>query len=329
MDTMIQVDAGFVGWTVFHLLFLGLALHPLIVLREYIKSNGAVAIHSKPIPPDANVRRMRDRNEAYVLFLSGVGRVSSLTYSKREQGILQRIADLCPTAVVLDDVFAYSINNLPLTENRRLSAVWRWAMRRKLKKTPLNAILGYLINFRNIVQIVTSADRRYASLYNQAFARVLVNHLRHYGFDLKDPKPILIVSYSGAGQIAAGAVQHLSRDFGLTVHALMLACFFTEGPGVSHAHHIWEFIGRRDRAYGFCYFFTPSRWTRFASTPWTRFVEMGKTTRVDMGAMKHTGRGGYLDQNSHLPNGLSYIDHTASQLAGIINRVCAQPALKG
>ncbi len=324
MATFIDFDAAFWGWAVFHLLILWLAVYPYLALRSFIRHQGNIKIHSALRPPEGAVRTRRQQNEAYVLFLSGVGRVSSQTMSMRERGILQRLADRCPTAVVLDDVFAYSINNLPLTENRRLSRYWRWVMRQKLKKNLIHTLIGHLINLRNIVQITISADCRYAQVYNAGFARVLVHHLQQYGYDPDNPKPVFIVSYSGAGQIAAGAVKHLAA-YELPVYALMLACFFTEGPGVVNARHLWEFIGSADAVYRFCYSFTPSRW-RVWPSDWSRFVKSGKMTRVDMGAMSHTGRGGYLDRNSHLPDGNSYIDFTAAQFADIINSVAAQYA---
>lgn len=322
----LNAGPGFWGWMFLHLLLIWLALYPLAILRSYIKSGGNVTIYSRRIPPEGNVRRVHSVRDAYVLFLSGVGRVSSRTHSLREKGILERLANRCPTAVVLDDVFAYSINNMPLTENRRLSVVWRWAMRQKLKKRHIHGWLGYLINFRNIIHIAISGDVRYARVYNRGFARVLIHHLEQYGYDLKQPKPLFIVSYSGAGQVAAGAVKHLRQEYDLPVYALMLACFFTEGPGVVAANHIWEFIGTMDRAYDFCYTFTPSRWLRFGRNTWSRYVRNGGITRIDMGAMKHTGRGGYLDQNSLLPNGVCYIDFTAEQFASIINRISARHA---
>ncbi len=323
-----QLDAAFWFWATLHLALLWLAIYPIVMLRGFVCTGGALTIHSRLVPPDGNVRRQRTPSEAYVLFLSGIGRVSSHTYSRREQGILRRIADLCPRAVVLDDVFAYSINNQPLTENRSLSVVWRWAMRQKLKKRKLNVLLGYLINLRNIVQVATSGDRRYSQVYNKGFSDVLAYHLQQYGYDLENPKPLFLVSYSGAGQIAAGAVQPLREGYGLPVYVMMLACFFTDGPGVVTANHIWEFVGTLDKAYRLFCAVTPSRWLRPGRNTWSEYLRQGSVTQVDMGAMRHTGRGGYLDRNSTLPNGVSYIDHTASQFAEVINGISAQYARK-
>lgn len=49
---------------------------------------------------------------AYVLFLSGIGRVSGQTLSYREQGFLDRLRDRLPDAVVIDNIFPYSVNKI-------------------------------------------------------------------------------------------------------------------------------------------------------------------------------------------------------------------------
>jgi hypothetical protein len=52
---------------------------------------------------------------AYVVFLSGIARVSGETMSRREQNFLHMLASTMPGVVVIDNVFPYSVNNLPLT----------------------------------------------------------------------------------------------------------------------------------------------------------------------------------------------------------------------
>ena len=316
----VHFDAAFWIWGCVLLVFLGFALYPMLTLGPYIRAGCRIDIHRSRIPPDRNVRRPDPDSDAFVLFLSGVGRVSALTMSRREQGILQRLSELCEGTVLLDDVFAYSINNLPLVSHRRLSPMWRWALRHKLKKRLHNSAVGYLINLRNILHILISADSRYAMVYNRGCAKVITDHLQQYGYDLSRPKPLVIVSYSGAGQIAAGAVQHLWDEYRLPVYVLMLACFFT-GSGVDRANHVWEFIGSADQAYRFCLVFSPSRWLIPRLSLWRRLTKAGRTTRIDMGAMKHTGRGGYLDRNSVTPEGVSFIDATAESMAEVINRI--------
>ena len=69
--------------------------------------------------------------QCFVIFLSGVGRVSGETISYREQDFLQRLSTALPHAVIVDDIFPYSFNNLPLSAQPYLGWLWRWALRTK------------------------------------------------------------------------------------------------------------------------------------------------------------------------------------------------------
>ncbi len=43
-------------------------------------------------------------------------------------------------------------------------------------------------------------------------------------------------------------------------------------------------------------------------------------TTINVGPIGHTGRGGYLDATSELPDGVSYLDKTVSVIADIMRR---------
>ena len=107
--------------------------------------------------------------DAYLIFMSGGGKATGETLSYREQEFLRRLGAAMPRLVIIDDLFPYSVNNLPLTGQPFFARLWRWALQRKLHGPKL---AGYLINLRNIWQIMISADRRYGPMYNQALADV-------------------------------------------------------------------------------------------------------------------------------------------------------------
>ena len=108
--------------------------------------------------------------------------------------------------MVFDDVFPYSVNNLALTGQPMLAGDRRWALNHKLHGSPL---IGYLINIRNLFQVAMSVDRRYAPLYNQAVAEVLLDSLLRYQYDPEADVPVFLIGYSGAATLAVGAVTYL------------------------------------------------------------------------------------------------------------------------
>ena len=54
---------------------------------------------------DGLVRTVRPETDSYIVFLSGIGRVSNETVSFRERDFLRRLALALPHRVIIDDVF--------------------------------------------------------------------------------------------------------------------------------------------------------------------------------------------------------------------------------
>lgn len=273
-------------------------------------------VYVEQLPSDGNVRIVRPDAEAYIVFLSGIGRVSGETFSLREQGFLQRLADALPHAVIIDDIFPYSVNNLALTGQPFLARFWRWVLRRKLDGPKL---AGYLINIRNIWQVCISADNRYGPIYNQAVAEVLLHSLLRYDYDLENQRPVFIIGYSGAGQMAVASVSYLRELIQAPIYVISLAGIFSSEPGLLAADHVYHIYGTADHSHRLA-LFAPGRWPIFSSSEWNRARRQGMITQINVGAMHHTGTGGYLDIKSFLPDGTSYMDNTVQIVADIIRR---------
>ncbi|MEZ4864309.1 MAG: hypothetical protein R3C14_23555 [Caldilineaceae bacterium] len=273
-------------------------------------------IYFDNVPSDGLVRAVRPGASCYVLFLSGIGRVSGETLSRREQGFLQRLALALSQAVIIDDIFPYSVNNLALTGQPIFARFWRWALRRKFDGPHL---AGYVINIRNIWQVMISADKRYGPIYNQAMAEVLLHGLLRYQYDLNSQKPVFIIGYSGAGQMAVGAVTYLREWIEAPIYVISLGGIFSSDPGLLAADHIYHLYGTQDWPRKLSWI-APGRWSIFAASEWNRARRQGLVTILEVGPMRHTSAGGYLDMKSQLPNGTSFLDHTVHVMAEIVHR---------
>lgn len=271
-------------------------------------------IHVTKLPPSPYVRIARPNARSYILFLSGIGRVSGQNFSRREQGFLERLANTLPEAVIIDDVFPYSVNNLALTGQPFLARFWRWALRRKLDGPKL---AGNLINIRNIWQVCISADNRYGPIYNQAVAEVLLHSLLRYDYDLAEQRPVFIVGYSGAAQIAVGAVSYLRELIQAPLYVISLGGIFSSERGLLTADHVYDIYGTKDWARKLS-LLAPGRWPIFPSSDWNRARRQGLLTQLQIGPIQHSSTGGYLDIKTFLPNGTCYLDHTVQTIAEII-----------
>lgn len=272
-------------------------------------------IHHETILSDGVVRTVRTAPSGYVIFLSGIGRVSGLTLSYREQEFLYRLALRVPTAVVIDDIFPYSVNNLALTGQPYFARIWRWAFERK-KYGP--ALAGYLINIRNLFQVAISIDRRYAPMYNQAIAEVFLDSLLRYQYDPERELPIYIVGYSGAAQMGIGAVPYLQEWVKGPVYAVSLGGIFSSDPGLLAADHVYHLWGTRDVAQ-IWRLLMPGRWRIFASSEWNRACRQKKVTIIRMPDMGHAGRGGYLDMKPRADGQPANVDLTVETMAAIMS----------
>jgi hypothetical protein len=273
-------------------------------------------IYVDDLPSDGLVRAVRPGARSYILFLSGIGRVSGETFSRREQGFLQRLATVLTDAVVIDDIFPYSVNNLALTGQPIFARFWRWALRRKIDGPML---AGNIINIRNVIQVLISADKRYGPIYNQAMAEVLLHGLLRYNYDINSHMPVFIIGYSGAGQMAVGAVTYLRELINAPIYVISLGGIFSSDPGLLAVDHMYHLYGTEDwsRRLGLI---APGRWPFFAASEWNRARRQGLISLINVGPMCHTSAGGYLDIKRLLPNGVSYLDHTVAVISDIVRK---------
>lgn len=291
------------------------ALAPLETMGWWAGWFGDTIYHDD-LPSDGLVRAMRPHATCYILFLSGVGRVSGETFSWREQEFLRRLAGALPEAVVIDDIFPYSVNNLPLTGQPVFASLWRWAFQRKVSGAKW---VGYLINLRNIWQVLVSADKRYGPIYNQAMAEVLIDGLLRYGYNPTAAKAVYVVGYSGAGQVAVGAARYLREWLRGPIYVISLAGIFNSDPGLLLVNHTFHLYGAGDNAHKLSYL-APGRWPLASTSAWNRARRQGLVTELNIGPMSHTGRGGYLDAKNQLPDGTVFMDRTVAAIAGIVKQ---------
>ncbi len=293
--------------------FLWAALAPFETLGWWAGWFGDKIYHDQ-IPSDGIVRTIHAQSSCYVLFLSGIGRVSGHTLSYREQEFLRQLAQRSPEAVILDDIFPYSVNNLALTGQPYFSRIWRWALERK-KYGP--TLAGYLINIRNLFQVAIAIDRRYAPLYGQAMAEVFLDSLFRYQYDPESEIPIFIIGYSGSAQMGIGAITYLREWVKGPIYMVSLGGIFGSDPGLLVADHVYHLVGTHDIAQVWR-FLMPGRWPFFASSEWNRACRQQRVTTVSLPGMGHTGRGGYLDVKAGMSGSAPNAQITAQTIADII-----------
>jgi hypothetical protein len=271
-------------------------------------------IYDGGVPRGREDQHIHHNPDGYLIFMSGVGKATGETLGFREQEFLRRLGLALPNTTIIDDLFPYSVNNLPLTGQPFFARLWRWALRRKLNGPVL---AGYLINVRNIWQLMISADRRYGPMYNQAVAEVMIDGLRRYRYDPEEPRPIFLMGYSGAAQLAVGPAIYLKEWLRTPVYIIVMGGVFASDPSLEAANHTYYLYGQKDSVHKWG-MLAPGRWPMTVASAWNRARRQGKVTMIDMGRVGHTGRGGYLDHKTAFPDGTLYIDKTVSVVSELV-----------
>jgi len=275
-------------------------------------------IHTDDLSVDLPDAKAPEAVDSYLVFLSGIAQVGGESLSRRERAFLERLDDSLPHTIIIDDIFPYSVNNLPLTGQPFFSRLWRWALRRKLSDNWLERLGGYLINLRNIWQVAISIDHRYGPIYNQAMARVIAHGLAQRGYDPEQPAPLFVMGYSGAGQIAVGAAPYLREQIGGPVYVILLGGIYGSDPGLLAVDRVYHLYGEKDTSQRLTPLVFPGRWPLMWYSDWNRAWRRGRIVLRNLGPMTHGGGTGYMTTSQRLTDGRTFQAVTIGAIGEIV-----------
>ena len=197
----------------------------------------------------------------YVVYLTGILGFSGELLGRREISLMEKIAErLSGDEVMIGDVFPYSINNNPLNGERAFKKTWQWLKdRQKGMSSPVN-VYNLVIILRNLFQVAVSADRRYGPLNNFGVAREIVRSLYAHGYPPGSQKPVILVGYSGGGQISVGAAPFLQQALAAPVVVIGLGGVMMGDPGINAVTHLYNLRGSKDFFPWIGVILSPGRW---------------------------------------------------------------------
>lgn len=270
------------------------------------------------IKEDLQVQALNNRKtesaKQYVVYLTGIGGTSPTEYSDLEKVFLESLEARLPEAKLVTDVFPYASSNLPLTDDRSFS--WFWRFLKNSKSRGRLGVLAFIINIRNLWQVLVSSDRRFGPIYNTASAQVIYNKLLQHGYSPDSGIPVTLIGYSGGGQISTGAAPLLKDTIQAPVHVLSLGGVMSSNERILELDSFTHLYGTKDTTQRLGYIMFPGRYPLFAWTPWNRARQEGLITKENMGPMVHTGANGYLDDKAKLDSGQSYLGKTLDVIVG-------------
>lgn len=250
------------------------------------------ALGAMPANPDHLPRRPDAR--LFVVYLSGIGAVDGTTDAVWERETLAQLAAALPDVAFTADVFPYDVENRGLTQR---ASSWFWGKLASWQRTSRNLFqiaLSYLINLRNALRVLVSADPRYGPIFNLSVAQQIIDSLDRHQYDWSRRPPVIVIGYSGGGQIAVGAGWYLTAA-GLPISVISLAGVVDSHPGLARLNRLWHFYGSKDDVQRIGPLVFPGRWPIFRTSLWNKGKRSGQISVECIGPMTHVDKNGYFD----------------------------------
>ncbi|GAA4557193.1 hypothetical protein [Planotetraspora kaengkrachanensis] len=256
--------------------------------------------HGMPYARGADPDRPPD---AYLVYLDGIGK-RHFTDTRDGGQLVKALIAGAPELRVLGQVQPYS----PLADPLVNRPVWEWLRHR----------IGLVLFLHNVMQIFVAADHRYRPLYNRAVGTQIAGHLRLAGYRPGSGTPVVLLSYSGGAQVATGAVEKLHTLLGAPLVLITLGGFHNGANDLTHAGHLHRLTSAGDWIERVGTWMFPQRWRLFRNSGWNRARRAEKITVHRLDPATHIGQHSYISPQARLPDGRTYLDHTADTVIALI-----------
>ncbi|MEP0909854.1 CAAX protease [Leptolyngbya sp. GB1-A1] len=276
-------------------------------------SSGNTALRE---PETADTASAAPNVSRYIVYLDGIGQ-SGDEYTPDVMDFLDALESALPRDVMLvRGLMMYSVLNKPLNEDRPLAFLWQLAD--KVRFSNPTALLGILLNLRNVLIVAVSADKRYGPIYNQGIAQVLFNGLQERGYVVGSGVPITLIGYSGGGEMSIAAAPYLTRATSAPIDVISLGGVMSANNNILVLEHLYHLVGDKDFVERIGPVMFPGRWKLFFLSYWNRAKRQGKISMISMGAMAHQIPGGMMDPEALLPDGQTCLQHTIASILKIL-----------
>jgi hypothetical protein len=287
-------------------------LAPLESLRWWAGWSGDEPSFDAAVAPE-----VEQEPDLVLVYLSGIGSIAGDELLAEEAQFLDRLETLLPKgAVVVRDVFPYSVNGVGLTGARTFASFWKVLDRLRLNG---DQVLSSLINLRNVFQVAVAADPRYGPLFSEGVAQVIARASTRAGFRVGGDQQLVLLGYSGGAQVAVGAAPVLRRMLHTRVHVVSLGGVLDSDPGMRAVSAFDHLVGDQDIMERIGRIVYPGRWPVATSSAWNAARRAGVVRVKVLPGMGHNTPGGYMDGAAHALTGKPNPEITAEVIASILH----------
>jgi predicted Abi (CAAX) family protease len=282
----------------------------------WYKDDVDTTLNAEPLTTPQSDRRTARHTTRYVVYLDGIAKFGCEYLPDVEMFLDQLTRSLPSSMVLIQGIMPYSVLNSPLHKDRPLAFLWQLVEYIR-QKNPSN-LLGFIINLRNLLTVVVSADKRYGPLYNRGIAQLIYNDLIQNGYQPNSGIPITLIGFSGGAQMAAASAPFLKSVLSAPIDVISLGGVISGNCNVLKLEHLYHLVGENDGVERLGCILFPGRWALFPLSYWNRAKRRGKISVMSLAAVGHQLPGGLMDPNTHLPDGRSFLQQTIDRIIKIL-----------
>ena len=254
-------------------------------VAELFDGTGPDAAGSGPTGPAGEPAR------AYVVYLDGIHQ-SEQDHPPRVQALLGALERGLPRGFrLLRGLEIYTVMPVALVEDSGGSWFWRrvFALQEQHPNSLMRLLTAVLVQANNVIKVGISSDRRYGPIRHYELALKIGLRLAGQGFQPGTDCPLVLLGYSGGGEMAFGVADFLSRIVRVPIHIITFCGVFSGGHPLERVHTIGTVVGSRDPVAAFGNIAYPGRSPLLPFSSWRRALAAGRVNRRTIDGMNHNG----------------------------------------
>ncbi|MBM5800056.1 MAG: alpha/beta hydrolase [Cyanobacteria bacterium K_DeepCast_35m_m2_023] len=237
--------------------------------------------------------------ESAVIYLDGIHQ-SERDHPPRVRAFLTELEASLPSGIaLLKGLEAYTVTPASLWEDAGGSWFWRRVF--ALQEHHPNAVVGFvcafLVQANNVIKVGISSDRRYGPILNYALAlkvcqRLVEAQLWPDPVSARGPRELILLGYSGGGEMAMGMADYLRRLCRCPVRIITFCGVFSGNQLLEQVAQITQVVGSKDAVAAFGRLAYPGRLALLPLSNWNRARRRGQIERISITGMNHNGQRG-------------------------------------
>ncbi|WP_413746013.1 alpha/beta hydrolase [Synechococcus sp. MIT S9507] len=234
------------------------------------------------------------RHQHYVVYLDGIHQ-SEESHPPRVSDFLGCLEEsIAEDTMLVKGIEAYTITNAGLRSTT--FAGWLWQRLFALQEHHPNGLVRFICAFcvqaNNVIKVGISSDRRYGPVMNYELALKIARRLDAIGFRPHQASRIILVGYSGGGEMAIGTAEILQQLCRVRVQVITICGVFSGNGELESVNDVAMVVGSQDPVAAFGRIAYPGRLSFLPLSNWNCWQRHHSLQRYMIEGMSHNGSSG-------------------------------------